>query len=70
MWVLVMGDDFLVQSIFAVRESGSGASLKFCPPHLTAACDSKADSGKLSNDVFIGPKTRARSNGRILDWLD
>jgi hypothetical protein len=47
-----------------------GASLKFCPPHLTAACDSKADFGKLSNDVFIGPKTLARSNGLFLDGLN
>ena len=35
--------------------------VKFFPPHLTAACDSEADSGKSSNDVFIGPKTLARS---------
>ena len=42
----------------------------FFPPHLTAACDSEADSGKSSNDVFIGPKTLARSYGLFLDELN
>ena len=44
--------------------------VKFFPPHLTAACDSEADSGKSSNDVFMGPKTLARSYGLFLDGLN
>jgi hypothetical protein len=52
------------------RMTAPRSSLKFCPSHLPAACDSKADSGKLSHDVFIGPKTLAHSNGLFLDGLN
>ena len=46
------------------------ASRKCCPSHLTAVHDSRADSDKLFNDVFISPKALALGNGLIIDGLN
>lgn len=38
--------------------SAIGTSRKYCPPRLTAAYGSKADSGKPSNGVFMSHSLR------------